>query len=142
METRGLRRRGTGAPPARARRGWGTGAAGDERAPLPGNGRGAEGARRPAGQPTARRRSIHFSRQISRNSSKTRRRVLSIVRDRYGRDDEPIHEARTLDRRVPVDTPHPALSLVTSSQLSEKTEAGTIARILESIVAEHRRAAA
>jgi hypothetical protein len=41
-----------------------------------------------------------------------------------------------------LDTPHPSLSLVTSSELSEKTEAGTIARILKSIVAEHRRAAA
>lgn len=39
-----------------------------------------------------------------------------------------------------LDTPHPSLSIVSSWELNEKSEAGTIARILKSIVAEHRRA--
>ena len=40
-----------------------------------------------------------------------------------------------------LDTPHPALTFVTSSEYSEKVEAGTIARILKSIVSEHQREA-
>lgn len=40
-----------------------------------------------------------------------------------------------------LDSPQPALTIVTSSELNEKMEAGTIARILKSIVAEHQRGA-
>ena len=40
-----------------------------------------------------------------------------------------------------LDTPHPAVHIVSSWEIGEKTEAGTITRILKSIVAEHRRAA-
>lgn len=38
-----------------------------------------------------------------------------------------------------LDSPRPSLTIVTSSELNEKVEAGTIARILKSIVAEHQR---
>ncbi|MFT3770783.1 MAG: hypothetical protein QM820_35620 [Minicystis sp.] len=40
-----------------------------------------------------------------------------------------------------LDTPHPSFEVVTSWELNEKVEAGTIARILKTIVAEHQRAA-
>lgn len=40
-----------------------------------------------------------------------------------------------------LDSPRPTLTIVTSSELNEKVEAGTIARILKSIVAEHQRGA-
>jgi hypothetical protein len=41
-----------------------------------------------------------------------------------------------------LDTPHPALSIVSSPEIGEKNEAATIAKILKSIVAQHRRATA